>query len=88
MNMKTMIFWAIMSCSSEKACLFGGIYCFHRQGQRVIQSRNQIVASVGFLLCLLFDPEDGDDMFLRKAGFLRTTPHYNPEDCILKKYTV
>jgi hypothetical protein len=29
--------------------------------------------SVGFLLELVFDSEDGDDTFLRKSGCLRTT---------------
>jgi hypothetical protein len=35
----------------------------------------------GFLLDLIFDPEDGDDMFLRN---FRTTLRYNPEDRTLQ----
>jgi hypothetical protein len=37
------------------------------------------LASAGFLLGLLFDPEDGVDMLLRIAGFFPTTLRYNPE---------
>jgi hypothetical protein len=34
-----------------------------------------------FLLSLFFDPEDGDDLFLRTSvGFQRTTRRYIPEE--------
>jgi hypothetical protein len=36
------------------------------------------LASAGFLLGLLFDPEDGVDMLLRIAGLFPTTQRYNP----------
>jgi hypothetical protein len=35
------------------------------------------LASAGFLLGLLFDPEDGVDMLLRIAGLFPTTQCYN-----------
>jgi hypothetical protein len=40
----------------------------------------------GFQLSLFFDPEDGGDMFLRKVGLQRTTPHYIPEDRTLHNH--
>jgi hypothetical protein len=36
-------------------------------------------AFAGLLLGLLFDPENGGDIFLRNFG-LSATQHYNPED--------
>jgi hypothetical protein len=36
----------------------------------------------GFFLGVIFKPEEGGDMFLRKAGWLSTD--YIPEDGILK----
>lgn len=40
-----------------------------------------ILASYWFLLCLLFNPEAGGDMFFRNVGLLPiTTQHYVPED--------
>jgi hypothetical protein len=36
-------------------------------------------ASAGFLLRLLFHPEDEGEKFLRNVWLSRTTGHYNPE---------
>jgi hypothetical protein len=49
---------------------FGVTYCFHLQGRRVWQASSKHGSGcrlllAGFLLGLLFDPEDGDNMFLR-----------------------
>jgi hypothetical protein len=44
---------------------FRGIYCFHFQGQRASQASNE--QDIG-LLSLLFDPEDGERIFLRNVG--------------------
>jgi hypothetical protein len=44
------------------------------------QEKNSLPsASSGFLLGLLFDPEDGGDIFLRNVGFLLATLRYNPD---------
>jgi hypothetical protein len=45
-------------------------------------------ASVGFLLGLLFDPEDGGTIFWLTSGSLRTTRRYNPDDYTLHKEKV
>jgi hypothetical protein len=36
-------------------------------------------SSAGLLFSLLFNPEDGGDMFLRNVGCPRTTPRYDTE---------
>jgi hypothetical protein len=45
---------------------FGGTCRFHLQGRRISSACYLIQA--GFLLGLVFDPEVGDDMFLRNVG--------------------
>jgi hypothetical protein len=40
------------------------------------------------MIGLNFDPEDGDDMFLRMSVSLRRTRCYIPEDCIFKGIAV
>jgi hypothetical protein len=47
-------------------------------------SKNLSFDSVGFLLGILFDPEDGCDMFLRNVWLSPTTRPYNPEDIIYR----
>jgi hypothetical protein len=34
-----------------------------------------------FLLDVLYDPEDGGDIFVRNVDFQQTIQHYIPEDC-------
>jgi hypothetical protein len=50
-----MVFCIVMLCCFERAQSFAGTYYFHRQLSP---------DSAGFLLGLLFETEDGDDMFL------------------------
>jgi hypothetical protein len=39
-----------------------------------------------FLLGLMFDPEDGGDIFIRNVGDYQTTRHHIREDCSLHRY--
>jgi hypothetical protein len=82
--MKSSIFWDITPCIPLKVNRhFGGTCHLHLQGRRKNQARNQresfplaftLVSYLaysfhaGSLLRLFFDPEDGDDMFLRNIG--------------------
>jgi hypothetical protein len=58
--MKSSTFWDITLCSHWKStniseeCAGSACYLLH----------------ASFLICLLFDPEDGDDMFLQNTGWL------------------
>jgi hypothetical protein len=63
----TMFFWFVPPCSSENNRRFGGIYRLHflRCAGSLIFAR--------FLHGLLFDHEDGDDVFLQNAGLF---PNY------------
>jgi hypothetical protein len=60
---------------TSRALLFGGIYCLHPQDQREHQARDQEEAELclllaGFLLGLLFNPENGGNMFLQDTSGL------------------
>jgi hypothetical protein len=70
------VFWDIIPCSLVEANQHSGEpYCFHPQSRRVCQARNHhesgskqsscayCLLHAGFLLGLLFNPEDGGDMF-------------------------
>jgi hypothetical protein len=76
-GMKSNIFWDITPCSPLNVNRrFGGTYHLHLPGRRINRARNQcesrwqtwLCFHPDFLLCLLFDPEDGGDMFLRNVG--------------------
>jgi hypothetical protein len=58
--------------------IFGATYHLQLQGRRERQARNQQESGplirADFLLDLLFDPEDGGDMFLRNVVYL--SPDY------------
>jgi hypothetical protein len=43
-------------------------------------SHHVVPDSAGFLLGLLFDPEDRGDVYLKNLGFLQTTWCYNSDD--------
>jgi hypothetical protein len=72
--MKSSVFWDIMPCSPLKLYRrFGGTCRLHLQRRRICQARSQRVAiRTNFLLSLLFDFEDGGDMFLRNVGTIST----------------
>jgi hypothetical protein len=64
----------------------GGTCHLHLQGRRVGEEETSVALlatffHAGFLLGSLFDPEDGDDMFLRNVGdFQRAAQRYIPGD--------
>jgi hypothetical protein len=70
---------------------FGETHRFHLQGKRVSQARYQKLGGgkqsrlfiAGFLLGLLFDPEDGDVIFLRNVWLCLNYTAYNPEESTL-----
>jgi hypothetical protein len=69
LKMKSTVFWNVMPYSLVVVNQhFGGMYCLYLQGYRVIQTRNQQKESRK--LDSLFDPEDGDRMFLQNVDGL------------------
>jgi hypothetical protein len=62
--------WEITSCSPLKVnTRFGGIYRLHLQGRRIsLKNLHAKCFLAGLLLGLFFDPEDGNNMFLRNVG--------------------
>jgi hypothetical protein len=73
--MKSTVLWDIRQCRPLKVNVrFRGTYCLYFRGRRIIreifqrESRWQAELYAGILLGLLFDPEDGDDVFLRNVG--------------------
>jgi hypothetical protein len=75
-EMKSFVFWDIMLCSPLNVIRhFRQIYRLHLQGWRINQVRNQCVAgahlfSWWFLAWLIFDCEDGGDIFLQYVSWL------------------
>jgi hypothetical protein len=76
--MKSPPFWGIIPCSPFKVnrCL-GGIFRQFFQGRKESQTRNkyevdskQSLLHAGFLLGLLFDPEDGGFMLLSNVSLI------------------
>jgi hypothetical protein len=60
-----------MANSWETARCFGEKCCVHQQGWKESHARNQqkqVASWAGILLYLLFNPEDGGDMFLQNIG--------------------
>jgi hypothetical protein len=68
--------WFVSPFSSERARRFRGVYHLHFQSRWVSQTRNRptfrLLLSV-FLLGLLLDPENGDDIIIRNFGM---SPNY------------
>jgi hypothetical protein len=66
---------------------FGGTYGLHHQGRILIQAWNEqklslLPDSLGLFLWLLFNIEDGDDIFLRIVGLPPNYPRYNSKKTI------
>lgn len=76
----SMVFWVVMLHDLETTQHSEEAYWLHLIGQRVSQARNHLpdtchLLLVGFLLGVLFNPEDGGDKFLQNAG---DSPNYTP----------
>jgi hypothetical protein len=96
---KSSIFWHIATRSSVKVNRrFGRKQGLRLTGRRVSQARNQLYllpVSCRFTACflihagfLLFDPEDGGDMFRLNVGYFHpNTRRYIPEGRTLHLYT-
>jgi hypothetical protein len=81
---KSTVFWVVTPCSPERARLLGRTYRFYLQGRRVREESKQQLSlppgSAGFLPCLLFNPEDRGDIFIRNVGLspnYAAVPHFN-----------
>jgi hypothetical protein len=70
LTMESSVFWIIRPSSPVKVNrLFRGTYRLHSHVRRVGQKRKQNEAGRDvFLFLLLFDPEDGGDIFFRYVG--------------------
>jgi hypothetical protein len=62
-----MIFRVVMPCITGTVRRAGGRHRPHLQGQRVNKKKGRSRRKSDFLLGLLFEPEDGGDIFLRNA---------------------
>jgi hypothetical protein len=73
--MKSSFFWDVTPCILLKVNRhFGRTPCIHLQRRRISQARNSAshLLRAGFLLCLLFVPEDGSEVILRNVCWLLT----------------
>jgi hypothetical protein len=68
---KSTIFWDITPCSPLSVNRrFGGTHRFHLQGVKNKQVASLPAFSLFSFSANFFDPEDGDDMFLRNVGYI------------------
>jgi hypothetical protein len=72
--MKSTVYSIVKPCNLETARRFRGTQPLHLQDQLNIQQK----------FVLLFDPEDGDDMFPRNVRPSSNSTPYNPETVLLK----
>jgi hypothetical protein len=67
--MNSYVFWAISPCSPMKVNRrFGGTYYLHPQNRKRNEGRNKYEAGGQTELCILIDPKDGCDIFLRNIS--------------------
>lgn len=79
--MKNIIFWNVTPYNVVVHECFGGSYCFYLQGQ--IVGSAFFLHLAGWLLGLLYDPDDGESMLLRKFVKL-----YQTTRCHIARYNI
>jgi hypothetical protein len=81
----------VCTTGSVGVCMFAVIisFDFRWREHKLIEQLSacfwvvRAAASAAFFLGLLLSLEYGDDIFIRKFGFFRTTRRYNPDDTFL-----
>jgi hypothetical protein len=84
---KNSTFWDTTQCIPMKVNRhFGGTHHLHLLGWRITKAKNRkasYLLSIGFLLGLFLNPEDGSNMFLQNVGWLWMgyTTSYHSQNC-------
>jgi hypothetical protein len=68
------VYWVVTTYCSDNVRRFRGTYCFHLQGRRVNQGRNQQKPATCLLVVLHFNHEVEGDIFFRNV---RHSPNYS-----------